>query len=91
MIQENEIIMLVLGLGVLVFMLVNYSAIKRIISFSLLTAAFYVLIVGWTMTILEAFFWQSVLNFLEHISYALSAVMVAVWFWRVFAGQKEHG
>lgn len=88
MIQEDEIIMLVIGLSVLIFVFIKHPDFKRIDSFNIMATAFCVLVAGWVMTVLEAFFWNTVLNFLEHMCYAVSAILVAIWFKRVFAKTK---
>ena len=56
MIYENEIIMFMLGLGVLVFVVLNYFHLKRIPLFSVLLVGFCLLVVGWGLTVLEGFF-----------------------------------
>ena len=94
MIYENEIIMLVLGLGVLVFVLLNYFHLKRIPLFGVLLAGFCLLVVGWALTVLEEFFvkdsfWNSSLNFLEHLCYAVSGIVIAIWCWSAFGRAKE--
>ena len=96
MIYENEIIMLVLGLGVLIFVLLNYFHLKRIPLFRVLLAGFYLLVVGWLLTVLEEFFpkdlfWNSSLNFLEHLCYAVSGIVFAIWCWVAFGRVKEGG
>jgi len=90
-IYEDEILMLVLGLGVLTFMLLNYSNLKRIVLFKLLAISFCMFVAGCILTVLEGFFWEDALNFLEHTSYAAGAIFMAIWFWRVFgkAGGAE--
>ena len=89
MIQANEIIMVVLGLGVLVFMFMNYSNLERIPSFRVLAIAFCTFVTGWLLTVLEGFFWLAYLNFLEHMCYAAGAIIMAMWFWNVFGKTEE--
>jgi hypothetical protein len=89
MIHENEIMMLILGLGVLIFVLGKRSQLKRFPSSGLLILGFYLLLAGWALTVVEGFFWELFLNFLEHACYTAGAVSVAVWSWRVFGGGKE--
>lgn len=88
MIQQNEIIIFLLGLGVLIFILMNRQGISRIPAWKILLASFYVLLTGWLLTILEGIFWGDVLNFLEHTSYVLSSGLMAYWCWRVFHGEE---
>jgi len=90
MVQENEIIMFVLGLGVFLFILANYYRLKRIPSIQFLIAGYCLFAAGWCLTILETFYWPTVLNYLEHISYAAGAIIMAIWSWSVFGRPKEN-
>ena len=85
MIQQNEIIMLLLGIGCMIFILVNKQKVKRIPAAKILIAGFYVLLSGYVLTILEGLFWNELLNVLEHICYSVSAILMAVWCWKIFA------
>ncbi len=89
MIQENEIILLLLGLGVLIFVLSNRLRLQRLPESKTLIAGFYMLMAGWVLTVLEGFLLEGLLNFIEHMCYASSAVLVAAWCWKVFG--KEEG
>ena len=89
MVQENENIMFLLGLGVLIFIFANYHHLKRIPSIQILITGYCMFTAGWCLTILEAFFWTTVLNYLEHISYAAGAIIMAIWFWNVFGRQRR--
>lgn len=88
MIQENEVVMALLGIGVLIFIMVNRLQLKRLPASGILVGAFYVLLTGWIATIVEGFFLGKLLNYLEHMCYAGSAILVVAWCWRVF-GRKE--
>ncbi len=88
MLQENEIITFVLGVGVLIFILINRSQLECLPSPRILLVGFYILFGGWVLTILEAFFLKGFLNVIEHGCYVGSAILVTVWCWKVF-GKKE--
>ena len=88
MVQENEIVMLLLGVGVLIFTINKRVLFKRLPAWKILTAAFYVLFWGWMLTVLEDFFWHELLNLFEHICYATSSVLMVVWCWKVFVIEK---
>jgi len=88
-IQENEVLTLLLGAGVLIFILINGQALKRLPSWKTLFAGFYVLLAGWVLTILEGLLWGTFLNILEHACYSASAVLVAVWCWKIYGSKKE--
>jgi len=89
MIQENEIVMLLLGVGVLVFILTSRLRLKQLPASNILITAFHVAFAGWVMTVLEGFFWEEFLNYLEHICYAVSSILLAGWCWKAFAAKKE--
>ncbi len=90
MIQENEIIMAVLSLGVLMFICLNDTHLKRVEAFNFLFAGFCVFTAGWILTVLEGFFYESFLNVLEHMSYAVGAILVAIWCWKVYGKAKVN-
>ena len=89
MIQENEIVMLFIGAGVLILILKYRSPLKRLPASKLLVAGYYTLLAGWVLTVLEEFFWKGFLNYLEHLCYAVSSLLVLLWCWIVF--KKEKG
>jgi hypothetical protein len=89
MIEENEVVMLLIGVGVLFLILGNRFSLKRLPASKILFAGFYVLLAGWVLTVLEGFLWKGLLNYLEHLCYAGSSLLMAVWCWTVFGGKKE--
>ena len=88
MVQSSEIISLVLSVGVLLFIVQQRSNLKAIPGWRLLLLSFFVLFAGRVLTIVEDLFpvdvLADVLNSLEHICYAGSAVLLAWWCWHVF-------
>ncbi|KAA0003056.1 MAG: hypothetical protein FE048_02405 [Thermoplasmata archaeon] len=89
MIQENEVIMFLLGVSVLIFIVGNYLRLKHLPAPKILIAGFCVLLLGWILTIAEGFFWEETLNFLEHMCYAGSAILVATWCWKVLGKEVD--
>jgi cell shape-determining protein MreD len=89
MIQQNEIIMLLLSMGLMFFILINKQKVKRIPVAKILTAGFYVLFAGYVLTNLEGLFGYDLLNVLEHICYAASSILMTVWCWKIFAYKKD--
>lgn len=81
---ENEVVMLLIGVGVLIFILTSRPRLKCLPASNILIAGFYVLLVGWVLTVLEGFFCERLLDCLEHMCYAVSSVLVAIWCWKVF-------
>ena len=89
MIQENEILMLLLGICVFVFIQKNWIRLRNIPESKTLIAGFSMLLAGWLMTVLEGFFLKELLNYCEHMCYAGSALLLTVWCWKVFRSRKE--
>ncbi len=93
--EENEIVMLLLGIGVLIFVLLRREQLKLLPASYLLIACFGILLAGWAATVLEGLFengsvYYQCFNYLEHVCYAGSAMMIAWWSWRAFAPGKEN-
>ncbi len=91
MIHNNEIILLILGLGVLIFFGVHRKRMQNIPKPGCFFSAFAVLTAGWVLTVLEGLFWPDLLNLLEHLCYALSSILLTVWCWTVLSGREAKG
>lgn len=83
MVHDNEVVMLVLGIGVYLFVAFNKARLIRIPAWNLLINAYRLLLAGWALTVLEGFVLESLLNHLEHFSYACGAVLLALWLWKI--------
>ena len=90
MLQENEVVMLMIGAGVLVFMLINRAWIKQVPAHGLFFSAFGVLFSGWVFTVVEGFLLPVFFNFLEHLCYAGSSVLLVFWCRCLFREGKEE-
>jgi hypothetical protein len=91
MLHENEIVMLLLGIIIFFFILRNKSQIRRIYTWKILITSYFLLLAGWIFTILEGFILETALNMLEHVSYTLSAILLAIWCWKVMYRSKVEG
>jgi hypothetical protein len=89
MIQDKELIMLILGIFALILTLIYKTEIKRIFGWRNLVSAFYLLLVAWFFTVAEAFLWTNYLNLAEHLFYTASALVLAVWCFRVALSHKR--
>lgn len=92
--EENEIVMLLLGVGVLIFIVVRREQLKQLPKANLFIACFCVLLVGWLATVLEGCFapshvYYKLCNYLEHLCYACSAVLFTGWCWKAFVMDRE--
>ncbi len=88
--QENEIIVLLIGIGVLFFIILNWKHLEPLATRRILVLSFCVSILGWILTILEGFFLEDILNFFEHVCYAISAILLAIWFWKEFPHRRSE-
>jgi len=82
MIEENEVIGLVLSLGVLAFAWWNRAGLRSLPRWGLLFAAFCALLIGRVLTVLEGFVLEEPVNYVEHASYITGALLLAVWCWQ---------
>jgi hypothetical protein len=90
MIYTNEVVMLILGLGVFWFVMLNKYKIRRILAWKLLLFAFYFLMAGWFFTVIEGFILMPFFNLLEHISYSVSSIIMAMWCYKVTHPKREE-
>jgi len=88
MLNENEIVMMFLGMGVFIFVLADHARLKLIPFSRILIASFSVLFMGWILTILEGFFRGSTLNLFEHLCYLGSSVLLLIWCWKTFSTKE---
>jgi len=90
MIASNEVIGLIFSIAVLVFYLWNRPRLRELPAFGILLAAFLSLLVGLVLTLLESLVWQETLNLLEHVGYAVSALLLTLWCWLVFGKRRSR-
>jgi len=83
MIQQNEIITLIISIATWIFIFINHSKLKNIPAFKLLLTSFIFLSIGWILTILEGYFLGKILNLIEHLCYAVSALIIVFWCWKI--------
>jgi hypothetical protein len=79
MIQRSEIIVMLMGIGLMVFLFTNRRQLAYLPHRTVLFAAYMSLLAGWFLTNLEALVWEQLTNVAEHLCYAASAVLMAVW------------
>jgi len=88
MVESDELVMLLIGFGVLVFLFKNRLKPPDIPAYNVLASSFYVLFVGLLATVLEGFWLNTYFNYLEHICYAVSSVLLALWCQRLSVKRK---
>jgi len=90
MVHENEVLMLILGTGVLIFIILNITQIRRIGYYSLLLVSFCFLLFAWFATVIEGFLAEKYFNFSEHISYLISSIIFVIWSFKAFRKSREE-
>ncbi len=83
MIEQGEIVTLILSISCLIQFIVRKKQLRKVPFSSLLYISYFCLFLGFIMTVLETFFLQNLLNFLEHFAYALSTILLASWCWNI--------
>lgn len=89
MVQENELITMLLGFGILLFLIANRAHFIRVPSRRLLTISLLLFLTSWVSTVLEDFLWAVFLNLIEHISNLLGTLLLVVWIWRSESDSSE--
>ena len=88
--DPNEIVMLLLGVGVLIFIIENRAGLKRLPASGIIISAFYLLLVTWIATVLESYIWNDFLNLLEHAGFTASSVLTTIWCLKAFRQKKAE-
>jgi len=79
MINEDELIMLILGIAILIFLFSYRTKIMRIRSWKILITGFGFLLASWVFTIVEVFVLSDIMNFLEHLFNSLGIIVFTLW------------
>jgi hypothetical protein len=83
MIEQNELITFLIGIGVVLFIWLNRRRIVQIPGYTWLLISYLSLFTGWSLTILEGFVLPDLMNVLEHACYMVSSLTAAAWCWFV--------
>ncbi|MHA1292812.1 MAG: hypothetical protein ACTSQJ_09120 [Promethearchaeota archaeon] len=89
MIQENEIIVFIIGIGTLIFIFINRLKINHIPESRIFVLAFVSFLIGWFFTILEGFLFGDLLNFIEHLCFAIGSILITIWISKVFKRRRD--
>ena len=88
-VEELEVVLLLLGIFVLVFIIANKRLIDDLPHSSILISAFILFLLSWIFTNLESFFLKDIFNILEHGVQLIGAVFITAWCWRIFVSEGE--
>lgn len=86
---HDELIMLIISLVVVIQAAANFRFLRVLPHQRLFLCSFGAMVLSVIFTVGEGFLFPETLNYLEHLSYAASAVLLAVWCGRVFMGRKR--
>jgi hypothetical protein len=91
MFEEREVITLLLAIGVLVFIVFQQQTLRSVQNWPVLQTSFALLLASLACSVIEGVFAAPVydlLNALQHICSAASAIMLAVWCWLTFVRRR---
>jgi hypothetical protein len=90
-VEERELVSLLLCAGVLVLAYRNRKSLAYLTSFPLLFASVSVLVGAFVATVLEGIFWSTAFNFIEHLGYGLSSLLLSLWAWMSWMRPRREG
>lgn len=79
MFQENELIHLLISVGILIFVIIYWKELAGFYHIRLLIAAFLFLLASGIFTLMEGVFWYGFFNGLEHLCDLLRTVVILIW------------
>ena len=87
--RGNEVIALIVAIGVTLFLLQNRRQLRALPRRWLFYTAFGVAVGGKVLTVAEDYLFGDILNLLEHFCFVGSTILLAVWCWRTFVARGE--
>ena len=90
MIEKFEVVLLLLGIFVLVFVFANKRLFHYLPSSNILIAGFLMFFISWVLTNLESILLTDMLNLLEHLFQLTGAVFIFAWCWNVFSKEGAY-
>ncbi len=88
MFQKNEVITLLITVGIGIFFWSNRKSILQLNGWKLLILSFLCYLARMIFTVLEGYIWYDVMNLLEHLSILLFTIFFLLWCWQI-GYQKE--
>lgn len=92
MLHENELVMLLLSLGVAVFIIRKRHKFRLFTGWRLFFSAFLFFAAGSVFTVIETFIFNNFFNHMEHFCYFMSGLIILIWCFRavtVKGGKNE--
>jgi len=89
MFSENEVVMFFIAIGVVIVCVRYYPKIKKTKDVKLLLWGFFVFFAACNFTIIEGFIFPRFFNLLEHLSYLISSICIAIWCYKAGLNSKS--
>ena len=87
---HDEVLMLIISGAVIVEIIATFGYLKRVPHPFILLGSFAGLVLGSFFTVAEGLLWNSLLNFLEHLSMMTGAILFALWCGLVFRPRRRE-
>ncbi len=81
--QVNEILMLIINLGIIIAIISNNTKLKIIPFYKLLLSSYFIIFFGWISTVVEGIIYPDFFNACEHASYLVFSIMMLVWIGKI--------
>ena len=85
MFEEQELLILILGIGLLVYASFKRSDLASIPYSGIIAVAYLSMLISWALSVLEGYYYPYLLNILEHITCMIGSLLLAIWAWFVLA------
>jgi hypothetical protein len=81
--QKNEVITLLITVGIGMFFWANRKSIIQLHAWKLLILSFFCYLARMCFTVLEGYYWPDGMNLLEHLSILLFSIFFLFWCWQI--------
>ena len=87
---HDEVLMLIMACVVILEIATTFDYLRRIPHSYLLLSSFGAFVLGSFLTVVEGLLWTGLINYLEHVSLMVGAILFALWCALVFRGRKQE-
>lgn len=88
-VDESKIIIWLIGVGFLLFLMLNRNQLENLPKNKLFLSGYYVVFLGWNFDILETIAFKEWFNLIQHLCFCLSSIILATWCWLVFVKEEN--
>ena len=87
--EQREILSFLIGCCVMAFVLFQWSSMRNLPHVKLIIGSFVALFASWGFSVVEALFWETGFNFLQHLFSGIGGIFMALWCRAVFRNPKS--